>query len=267
MDDKNFNLVKLDSKLAEKIYNDVFSSSFQKAWNALWDVIGLVTSITLPIAMFNNFTNYILQKNIKKYEKKLNNITEEDRIKVSPEIWVPILDKLTYYENDKLSDMFLELLKKASNKNEVSKVHPKYIKIIENLSEDEALILNYFYTNKIERIPYLNLIVKNEKNSWIMVIKYFSELNNFNEIKNKENLITYIENLVSLWIFQTPDNTYIANEELYNTMKLDKFISKKQNIALNTYQNTEFNKIDFQKWKLELSWLWKWFLEAIFNNN
>jgi len=36
--------------------------------------------------MMNNYSNFILQKNIEKYEKKLEEIKEEDRINVLPEI-------------------------------------------------------------------------------------------------------------------------------------------------------------------------------------
>lgn len=266
MDDKSFNLFKLDSKLAEKIYDDVFSNWFQKAGKALWDVIGLVTNITLPIAMLNNYTNFILQKNIQKYEEKLNKIKEEDRIKVLPEIWVPILDKLTYYDNEILSSLFLELLKKSSSKNEVSKVHPKYIKIIENLSEDEALILNYFNNKKITALPYINIIIKSDKDrSFYSGKKYLCELDDFKEIKNKENIVNYIENLISLWIFQVPNWTYIADEKLYDSLKLNDYCIKEKKNLISTYKDTEHNKIDYEKWKLELSWLWKWFLNAIFD--
>ncbi len=268
MDDKNFNLIRLDNKLAEKIYDDVFSSSFQKAWNALWNIIWLVTSITIPIAMMNNYTNFVLQENIRKYEEKLNSIEEKNIIKVEPEIWVPILDKLTYTKNENISDLFLELLKKASNKNELSKTHPRYVKIIENLCEDEAIILNYFHTKNIFRIACLDLVLKNDKDEWINIKRYFSKLNNLDNLKEKNNLESYITNLFSLGIIENPDNgNYIPEENLYKDLKKDNSLIELGKIALNKYKvtNPEYDKVDQKKWMLALSQLWKWFLESIFS--
>ncbi|MBO7095204.1 DUF4393 domain-containing protein [bacterium] len=52
---------------------------------------------------------------------------------------------MSYYSNEILSNMFIELLAKSADKKNVNDVLPSYIKIIENLSEDEAFILEYIY--------------------------------------------------------------------------------------------------------------------------
>lgn len=264
-----FNLVKLDSELAKKIYDDVFSPALKKAWNALWDIIWLVTNITIPIAMMNNYSNFILQKNIEKYEKKLEQIKEEDRIKVLPEIWVPILDKLTYYNNEKLSDLFLELLKKASNKNEVTQVHPKFIKIIENLSEDEAIILEYFYKNNLYRIPYIDIQLKKPGTTlYLTPISYYSELNNLWDIKIKENINNYVENLISLWIFQNPDGTYIwGDETIYTNIEQSEKVVSLKNNAKEAYKDTEYLNEHFKRWQFRMTNFWMDFLRAIFTKS
>ena len=261
MEDKNYNFVKLDSKLAGKIYDDVFSTSFKKAWNALWNVIGLVTSITIPIAMMNNYTNFVLEKNVKKFEKKLESVNEKDRIKVEPEIGVPILDKLTYYNNEKLSDLFLELLKKASSKSEVSKVHPKYVNIIENLNEDEALILKYIYDNKLYVIPSLNIHKKTLSNSsYIIISENVSELNIINGLKYKNQINTSIYNLASLWILNIWKMESLADKKLYDKLKNDKWI---ENIV-NQFKDNKIEKIDLIEKKIDITPFWQWFLKAIF---
>lgn len=259
-------LIPLDKEIQKKVYDDLFWPSLKEAWKALWNITGLVTTISLPIQLLNHYANWIFRNNIDKFDKKLKNIPEENIIEVTPDIWVPILEKLTYIQNEKISDLFLELLKKASNKDEISLVHPKYAKIIENLSEDEALILEYIYKNNIFRFPFINLKFVDKKSSifWEK-IKDFTALEDKVKLNFSQNINSYLKNLESLWIIENWAWKYIPDEwenKPYNFLINHQIVKNLEKII-----DLEIQNIEHEKWFFEISQLWKDFLKSIYKNN
>lgn len=262
MKDSQLNLVNVDSELAKKIYDDVFSPSLKKAWNALSDIIGLVTSITVPIAMMNNYTNFILRKNLKKYEKKLEDIDIADRVSVNPEIWVPILEKLTYYNNDTLSNLFLELLTKASNRKAISSVHPKYIKIIENLSEDEAIILKFIFDKKSSSLPAINVHLSEKwKKGYSVIMRNFSEIHLIESINFRDRVDLYLNNLHSLWIISIWWIESFTDKKVYDPLKNSEEIKR-----IKQYYNNPASEYIFKEAEtiIVITSFGLWFLKAVF---
>ena len=74
----------------------------------------------------------------------MKDVPPEDVSEVPPEIGVPIIEKLSYVTNEELRKLYIELLAKASIKEENDKAHPNFINIINSLSPDEANLLSYF---------------------------------------------------------------------------------------------------------------------------
>jgi len=259
-------LVPLDKEIQKKVYDDLFSPSLQQAWKALWNIASLVTTITLPIMYLNHYANEIFRNNIEKLNNKLKGVLDENIIETQPEIWVPILEKLTYTKNEKISDLFLELLKKASNKNEISLVHPKYIKIIENLSEDEALILEYLNKNQITRIFSLSINYEEKGLKWYRIaLSKYTWLENHINLNFSQNLSLYINNLESLWILNYWWSIYQPDTEEFKPyevlQKSKQIVNIKKEIEENWYIYKE------KKWFFELTNLWEDFLEALYLNN
>ena len=263
------------TELSQKFYKDFWEPTVKNIWKALWDITEIFPIITWNLMLL--LKNKIFQKNLQKYWSKIEDIKDEDRVEIPKEISVPLLKKLTYYDNEKLSDMFLELLAKASDKNQITHVLPKYINIIENLCEDEAILLKYVYDRHINRIPLINFHLWIKWNTDFYVFyEYFTELNYLNLQQNK-NIKIYIENLINLWIFKSFDSTYIwwnngdsiywdlekkLRNILYFNIDLESF---KWKLATETWKNVDdfIDKIDKQK--LELTSLWKDFLNTVFN--
>jgi len=253
----------IDKEIQNKIYDDLFSPSLKNAWQALGNLVWLVETITLPFYIANIYTktrtNNILRKNLERYEEKIKDIPDTDRIPVQPEIWVPILNKLTYYNNERLSDLFLELLSKSANKNKISEVHPKYIGIIENLSEDEAIILEYIKNNytlkENQAIPYININLDNGGaiGTFERKISYFSELKDISNLSFPENIYNYIENLISLWILDKSEWSYLSDEKEYNELIADPIVTK-----LKEEHETSWSKatIQFEKKFFQITYLW-----------
>ena len=79
--------------LVPEIYKDILSPSFKCVWYALKEII------EIPCDTILIWTKY-LKNWIKKLDKRINWIPEEDRIPIIPELWIPLLRDLSYYSND-----------------------------------------------------------------------------------------------------------------------------------------------------------------------
>lgn len=259
-------LVPLDKDIQKKVYDDLFWPTLKEAWKALWNIAWLVTTISLPIMYLNHYTNCVFRNNIDKLNKKLKEIPEENIIEVTPDIWVPILEKLTYTQNEKISDLFLELLKKASNKDEISLVHPRYTKIIESLSEDEALILEYIFRNKLFQIPYIDVNLHNKWQTWYtQVISLFTCLEEKIELNFKNNLNSYIQNLASLWILEFKNGIHLVDNWEYKPYD---FLVNHQTVKnIKSWINNETDEVKTKKSLLILTQFWIDFLNSVYLNN
>ena len=133
-----------------QIYPGLAQPGVKKVGQTLETVLDLSNTILLPIRLINDKVRLVYSGNIKKYEQKLSQIDQTDIVAVPPEIGIPVIDKLTYYTNEELAELFINLLVTASSGKTVENAHPSYLKIIEQLSVDEARILRLF-SKKWER--------------------------------------------------------------------------------------------------------------------
>ena len=123
------------------VYGDLLRPGVKQVGKALETVLGLGNTILWPIALANERSRIALERNLEKYRAKLQHIPEDDIMQVRPEIGVPIAEKLSYVHDDLLSELFLNLLVKASVKTTANLAHPSFVNIINNLSPDEGLML------------------------------------------------------------------------------------------------------------------------------
>jgi hypothetical protein len=143
MDEKD--LISVVEKLPlEKIYVDLLQPGFKQVGKALETVLGLGNTCLLPIQMFNKKTEALFITHIQKYQKKMASIHEDKVVPAIPELAVPIIDHFTYVSDEVLSDLYENLLVSASSMDTVGFAHPGFIRVIEQLSPDEAKLLLYF---------------------------------------------------------------------------------------------------------------------------
>ena len=97
-----------------------------------------------PIHLANERSRLYLERNLQDYRSRLEKVPEEKIVEVTPEIGVPLAEKLAYVRDTKLADMYVTLLAKASNVATVADAHPSFVNVINNLSPDEAQLLEIF---------------------------------------------------------------------------------------------------------------------------
>jgi hypothetical protein len=129
-----------------EIYGDLARPGVQQVGKALGTVLGLGNTVLWPIHWANERSRIYLERNLQDYRARLENVPIEKVIPVAPEIGVPIAEKLTYVRDSKLADLYVTLLAKASNVDTVADAHPSFVNVINNLSPDEAQLLEFFVT-------------------------------------------------------------------------------------------------------------------------
>ncbi|HNG27858.1 MAG TPA: DUF4393 domain-containing protein [Chitinophagales bacterium] len=208
-------------KIVEKAYDDLLSEPSKKAGSALGTIINVGNTILWPIKWVNERTRLYFENNLKKYEKKLNEIPEENIVEVPTEISMPILERFTYTSNEELSNAFVNLLTSASSSETINTAHPGFIQIIDRLAPDEAILIKYL--SKVKAIPIFSLKFHynpNNRSEFRWIIKDETGLDNKVEgLKFKDNVGIYLNNLISLGIIERQDYWYTSIEDLYEEIE------------------------------------------------
>ena len=154
-EDQIVGLVKASSNVLSQFYQDLAQPSVKAIGQALATVFELCPNSLLSLKLWTEKRKLNFAKRLNEYKEKLEQIPEEKRCEVDPQIGTPIVEKLTYTTNDEIADLFTTLLANASNIDTVNRAHPAFIDIIGRLSEDEARIITYL--QKKPFIPFYNI--------------------------------------------------------------------------------------------------------------
>ena len=139
----------------QELYADLLSPGMKKAGEALETVLDGANLILLPLKLLNAKSKVFFKHNIDRYSDKLNANQNLKLTNVPQYVGLPIIEKLTYLDQNDLSEAFINLLTKASFEETLKLVHPTYISILNNLSADEAKILMYFKDSN--SIPFIDI--------------------------------------------------------------------------------------------------------------
>jgi hypothetical protein len=128
-------------ELAKSIYSDGASGGLQEVGGLLTDLIKTARLFTAPIQV----TAHLQDRLSNYFQQALKSVPESQQISPPPSLLLHLASKLKYQdEADSLTSLYIELLKRACDKDRVNEAHPAFINIIPQLSLDEVLILFYF---------------------------------------------------------------------------------------------------------------------------
>lgn len=252
MDNSVLDLVKGTPNILGQIYEDLAQPSVKAVGQALGTVFEFSTSFLLPVKLLNEKFKMNFKKRITEYEKKLEEIPEEKRCEVHPQVGTPIIEKLSYTTNDEIADLFTTLLANASNIDMVNTAHPAFISIIERLSPDEARIIKYLKGK--EDIQYCDFRgnVKNG-NGYNTIIEHATLIPQEIHLAFPKNVNAYLANFVSLGILFDMVGTYRIDQTIYNKIKeFYGFEKLKTQLAPNVFKevvanNSYYKVTDFGK--------------------
>jgi len=186
----------LGAETIKRIYEDGFSGSVQETGKMLTDLMKSLRLFTLPLQLAANY-----QDRITKYLDKVRDaVPEKNQIEAPPSLSGPIIERLKYLEeNNYLTDLYLNLLSRAIDKERVNEAHPAFFHIIDQLSPDEAMLL-FVLNQKVIDYKYSLEHIHDEDGKFISWGK--KEITVDTTPKDKlifvDNFFMYIEHLRSL---------------------------------------------------------------------
>ncbi|WP_411824662.1 DUF4393 domain-containing protein [Leptospira sp. 'Mane'] len=253
----------LKSDVFKEIYGDLAKPGISALGRSLGTLFELSYTILLPIKLLNEKSRIIFERNIEKYKERIQSEDNENIIEIAPEIGIPLLDKLTYVEDENISELYINLLANAASKKTAYFAHPSFISIIENLSPDEAKIIQYLIGEKINikshlTIKYIkfrgNLL---ETSAGRYLSSRLTNLENQLHLLYPQNINIYLENLITQGILSDKYPSHILEsyadlEKSYDT----------QFTKLKNESSSEFLSVEIRKSYLEVTELGNFFLSS-----
>src|SRR6267143_429631 len=204
--------------LLKEIYGDLAKPGVTQAGKALGTVLGLGNTILWPLMLLNERAKITLEKNLEQYREELNKVPPAQISEVPPELGVPIAEKLGYVTDEQLSDLYINLLAKASTTDFSHTAHPSFVNVINNLSPDEALLLQHV-TNDL---PFVEARLKKKSaNEWRTLAALITGLERTAKLSFPENCVAYFSNFEGLGLINIRHDLYIADPPQYE--KLEKY--------------------------------------------
>ena len=146
-----------DSKLANKVYDEGVSPAMRESGLILRDAAKSLRLFLAPLQLLAAW-----QDRLEAFLERVRNKVPEDRQQdAAPSIALPVMMALRYMEDESiLTEMFLNLLARAIDTDRSREAHPGFVKIIEQLSPDEALFIVKFkdmpaFAGKTEDVKWL----------------------------------------------------------------------------------------------------------------
>jgi len=230
--------------LLVEIYGDLAKPGVKQAGRALETVIGLGNTILWPIAWANERSRIALEKNLEKYRKEMEAVPEDEVVGVSPEIGVPVAEKLSYVTDDRLSSLYVKLLATASNKETLGDAHPSFVNVINNMSPDEAHLLEYFVAN--DAMPFVvGRAVIPSSGAHSTISSVIVPENALAGLAFPANIDAYLSNLEGLGLLEVRDDQWISDDSVYAPLQ-DRH---REELTTSIANHPRFadRKLDFQK--------------------
>lgn len=222
-------LVAKTDGVASQIYQDALQPSVKP----LGEILSLFPR-TLKLA-FSGWEKWLtnreesLRLTAEAIEEKVKLIPEEKIVEPESYIAIPAIQQLSYCQNNaSLRDLYANLLVSSMNIDKKWMVHPAFVDIIKQLTPDEARIINTvedFKNNFLPLIDVKGVIKGDQTEGHQLLVTNFTTVG-FEVIEKKENICSYIDNLVRLNLFEIPPTYHLTNEQLYDELKTSPVLDK-----------------------------------------
>lgn len=235
------------AEILKLLYGDLMHPSAKIIGETLGNVLEFSCLSILPLKLLTEKVKLNFNRRLEEYRIKLEQIPEEKRCEVHPQIGVPIIERLSYTTNDDIADLFTTLLAKASNKDTSDKAHPSFIHIIDNLSVDEARIIRFLAgKDDIEYCTY-RAYIKDGKGFKTLFPVYKTLIRKYVKLENADAEELYLSNLISAGILQDMSGQYHIDDTGYK--EINEFYMYKElhaNLVPLEYKSIDINKSYFK---------------------
>lgn len=211
--------------LVKELYGDLAKPAALSVGRALQNLIELGA---LPLATFSDRRRLIAQHNLEKLRKELEKVNPANISEVPPEIGMPVLEKLSFVSDEVLSQLFVNLLAKAADREQSHLAHPSFANIISNLSPDEGLLLIQLADSR--RVPFIDgTLIRNSGEVGAPVDTLHLSPDFLPTLTFPNNYRAYLSNLEGLGIIRIRRDVQLSNASGYAPMEKE-FHSKYKSV-------------------------------------
>lgn len=220
---------------ATPVYQDAIQPVAQEMGQALKTLGGVINVALAPLAAVI-YGYETISANLKiRLEARLANTLPENIVTPKLQVVGPLLERYKYvYDNGDLSEMFINLLANAMDKNQLQKAHPSFVNLISEISPDEAKLIKTIATEHI--LPKLDLKIKfpsdpeieGDKEGYQYAHVNFTLLGEKAKLQYVDLTPSYLSNLERLNIISTPvgmSESY-TYEGYYELLEDHEFVNK-----------------------------------------
>ncbi|MFZ2226436.1 MAG: DUF4393 domain-containing protein [Candidatus Moraniibacteriota bacterium] len=249
----------LAKEVIKPVYEDAIKPAALEVGQSLRTISGMINVALTPVAvMVHGFK--IIEENLKtRLENKLSNVKSENIVEPPLSVVGPLIDKYKYaYDNQYLSEMFVNLLACAMNKDKIQNAHPSFVNIISELSSDEAKLIKTI--SKESFLPKIDLKLELDSgNGYIIIYSDFTLLGEIASLDNADLTPSYLNNLRRLGIINYSDTM----SETYTKESVYEELINHQNIKrlIETYPKD--SKITTQKGIIKITNFGRMFISAV----
>ena len=249
-------LVKGSTQLVNQFYQDLAQPTVKTIGKTLGTTFEFATIPALALGFATEKVKANFAHRLEEYKKKLDKIPEEDRCVVEPEIGEPIIRNLMNTTNDQIADLFTTLLANASNIKTLDKAHPKFAQIVQNMTPDEALIIQYLKGKDFVCYVDFRGEVHNGK-GYVELMKYVTKIDLEVDLSYPRNINAYISNFISVGILQDMVVEYKADNYLYEDIEKFYYPQLEQQLV-----PSKFSKISTERSFFKVTDFGKLFIDA-----
>lgn len=214
------------NELLEKtdIYKDAIQPVAKEVGKSLQTLGGVVNLALEPLRGMVYGYDFIKARLNKRLEEKLKGTKKENIIHPPLNVVGPLIDNYRYVENDEeLSDLFVNLLANAMDKEHVKKAHPSFVNIIAALSPDEAKFIKFMRSE--ENLPKIDIDAQSVgKPGTVPIYTNFTLFGEKSHLAYPDLIPSYIGNLIRLGLIDIPPLVSYTDKTLYEPLKSHPFV-------------------------------------------
>jgi hypothetical protein len=180
----------------QRVYPDLLQPGVVQVGKAIGDIL---EGMLLPITEWKEKRKALFQRRMEIFRSQLEGLPQEKIAHIPSDLGLPVLEKLSYIEDEVISQLFLNLLATAANEETQNMAHPSFMRVIESLSADEAkLLLNFREKNWVICMQWMR------ENTKTGIQKFYGarygRLAETQDLQFPKNMEVYLSNFVGLGI-------------------------------------------------------------------
>jgi hypothetical protein len=251
------------------IYQDAIQPAAKEIGEALQTVAQLINDVALaPLRGMIWGWEKIGEFVVCRLSEKLKDVPKDKIITPDPHVAGPALEALKFVGNQpELREMYANLLATAMNQDKAESAHPSFVEIVNQITPDEARIINMFA--KKHRLPMIS-IYKQKGNVLADVLPHFTRVGIEAKCELPHLDDCYINNLCRLGLLELSWDSNsdcwsesISYEELLNDPEIKNVIEEiKKNLRGEVEKKTVYHDVITRKEFIRLTSLGELFCKA-----